>query len=393
MSKKSMRDVNVRGKKVLMRQDLNVPLQDGQITDDKRIRAALPSIKYLLEQGSSVIIMSHFGRPKGKVVEELRLDPVAERLSELLGLPVIKTADCIGPEVEKKAAALQPGQVMLLENVRFHAEEEANDPAFAKQLAKLGDLFVNDAFGTAHRAHASTVGVTQYLPAVGGFLMEKELEFLGGAVDNPKRPFVAILGGAKVQDKIGVIEALLQKTDHLILGGGMAYTFLKSQGYEIGNSLLDADRLGFAQKILAEAEKMGVEILLPVDIAVGKEFDPDTERKVVPVSEIPADWEGLDIGPKTIELFSEVVKKAGTVVWNGPMGVFEFPAFSRGTLGVAEALADSPAVTIIGGGDSAAAAEQFGLADKIDHVSTGGGASLAFLEGKVLPGVAALNEK
>lgn len=393
MAKKTIRDVDVQGKRVLMRVDFNVPMQDGTITDDKRIRAALPTIKHAIEAGGKVILMSHLGRPKGKPDDAFRLDPVAKRLSELLGQPVQKVDDCIGADVEQAVAKLEPGDVLLLENVRFYAQETDNDPEFAKALAALGDIFVNDAFGTAHRAHASTTGVADYLPAVSGFLMEKELEFLGGAVEEPKRPFVAILGGAKVKDKIAVIESLLNKVDTLIIGGGMAYTFLKAQGYEVGNSLLDGERLEFCRSIMAKAEEKGVELLLPVDVVVAKEYGPDAEHKVVSSREMPADWEGLDIGPETAKRFSAAVKDAGTVVWNGPMGVFEFEAFAKGTLSVAQALADSSAVTIIGGGDSAAAVEQMGLADKMTHVSTGGGASLEFLEGKVLPGVAALDDK
>lgn len=393
MAKKTIADVNVQDKRVLVRVDFNVPMIDGVITDDKRIRAALPTIQHLVKQGGKVILMSHFGRPKGEVKEELRLDPIAERLSELLGQPVKKVNDCIGPEAEQAVAALKPGEVLLLENVRFYAEEEKNDPEFAKALAAHGDLYVNDAFGTAHRAHASTTGVADYLPAVSGFLMEKELEFLGGALEEPKRPFVAILGGAKVKDKIGVIEALLDKADTLIIGGGMAYTFFKAEGYEIGKSLLDPERLDFALEVMEKAKEKGVELLFPVDIVVGKERTADTEYKIVDFKEIPADWEGLDSGPKTTELFSEAIEKAGTVVWNGPMGVFELEPFAAGTRGIAEAMAASSAVTIIGGGDSAAAVEQMGLAGKMTHVSTGGGASLEFLEGKVLPGVAALNDK
>ncbi len=393
MAKKTISDINVQGQRVLMRVDFNVPMQDGVITDDKRIRAALPSIQHLVKQGGRVILMSHFGRPKGQPNDAFRLDPIAKRLEELLGQPVQKVDDCIGAEVAQAVTALKDGEVLVLENVRFYAQEEKNDPNFAKQLASLGDIFVNDAFGTAHRAHASTTGVADYLPAISGFLMEKELEFLGGAVEEPKRPFVAILGGAKVKDKISVIESLLNKVDSLIIGGGMAYTFFKAQGYEIGNSLLDPERLDFCLEIMAKAKEKGVELLLPVDVVVGKEFSADTENKVCDVKEIPADWEGLDIGPKSTELFSSVAKNAGTVVWNGPMGVFEFEAFASGTRGVAQALADSSAVTIIGGGDSAAAVEQMGLAEAMTHVSTGGGASLEFLEGKVLPGVAALNEK
>lgn len=393
MAKKTIRDVDVQGKRVLMRVDFNVPMQDDTITDDRRIRAALPTIKHAIEAGGKVILMSHLGRPKGKPDDAFRLDPVAKRLSELLGQPVQKVDDCIGADVEQAVAKLEPGDVLLLENVRFYAQETDNDPEFAKALAALGDIFVNDAFGTAHRAHASTTGVADYLPAVSGFLMEKELEFLGGAVEEPKRPFVAILGGAKVKDKIAVIESLLNKVDTLIIGGGMAYTFLKAQGYEVGNSLLDEERLEFCRSIMAKAEEKGVELLLPVDVVVAKEYGPDAEHKVVSSREMPADWEGLDIGPESAKRFSAAVKDAGTVVWNGPMGVFEFEAFAKGTLSVAQALADSSAVTIIGGGDSAAAVEQMGLADKMTHVSTGGGASLEFLEGKVLPGVAALDDK
>ncbi|MCK9525473.1 MAG: phosphoglycerate kinase [Limnochordia bacterium] len=393
MAKKTIADVNVQGLRVLMRVDFNVPMQDGVITDDKRIRAALPTIQHLVNQGGKVILMSHFGRPKGKVNEDMRMDPIAKRLSELLAKPVQKVNDCIGPEVKKAVDALQDGEVLVLENVRFYAEEEKNDPEFAKSLASLGDIYVNDAFGTAHRAHASTTGVANYLPAISGFLMEKELEFLGGALDEPKRPFVAILGGAKVKDKIGVIASLLDKADTLIIGGGMAYTFFKAQGYEIGNSLLDPERIDFCRDIITNAKEKGVELLFPVDIVVGRERTADTEHKVVDFKEMPADWEGLDSGPKTTELFSEAVKKAGTVVWNGPMGVFELEAFAAGTRGLAQALADSSAISIIGGGDSAAAVEQMGLADKMTHVSTGGGASLEFLEGQVLPGVAALNDK
>jgi phosphoglycerate kinase len=393
MAKKTITDIDVQGKRVLTRVDFNVPMQDGVITDDKRIRAALPTIQYAIKKGGKVILMSHFGRPKGKPDDAFRLDPIAQRLSELLGQPVQKVDDCIGPEVEKAVAELEPGEVLLLENVRFYAEETENDPEFAKSLAALGDVYVNDAFGTAHRAHASTTGVADYLPAVSGFLMEKELEFLGGAVENPKRPFIAILGGAKVKDKIAVIESLLNKVDTLIIGGGMAYTFLKAQGYEVGNSILDAERLEFCREILVKAKEKGVELLLPVDVIAAKEYAPDAENKVVSAKEIPADWEGLDIGPETAKRFSEAVKNAGTVVWNGPMGVFEFEAFAGGTKSVAQALADSSAVTVIGGGDSAAAVEQMGLADKMTHVSTGGGASLEFLEGKVLPGVAALDDK
>lgn len=394
MNKKMIQDVDVKGKRVLMRVDFNVPMNEqGEISDDTRITAALPSIRYLLEQGAKVILMSHLGRPKGQVVESMRMDPVARRLGELLNQPVIKINDCVGPEVAAVVEKMQDGDVMLLENVRFYAEEEANDPEFAKKLASLGDLYVNDAFGTAHRAHASTEGVARHLPAVAGFLMEKELKFLGSAVNNPKRPFAAILGGAKVKDKIAVIESLLNKVDTLIIGGGMAYTFLKAKGYEVGKSLLDSERIDFCRDVMKQAEAKKVKLLLPVDIVVAREFAAEAENKVVPADQIPADWEGLDIGPRTIELFSDAIKSAATVVWNGPMGVFEWEAFANGTKKIAQALADSSAITIIGGGDSASAVEQFGVAERMTHVSTGGGASLEFLEGKELPGVAALNDK
>ena len=393
MNKKMIQDVDVKGKRVLMRVDFNVPMNEqGEISDDTRITAALPSIRYLLEQGAKVILMSHLGRPKGQVVESMRMDPVARRLGELLNQPVIKVNDCVGPEVAAAVEKMQDGDVMLLENVRFYAEEEANDPEFAKKLASLGDLYVNDAFGTAHRAHASTEGVARHLPAVAGFLMEKELKFLGSAVNNPKRPFAAILGGAKVKDKIAVIESLLNKVDTLIIGGGMAYTFLKAKGYEVGKSLLDSERIDFCRDVMKQAEAKKVKLLLPVDIVVAREFAAEAENKVVPADQIPADWEGLDIGPRTIELFSDAIKSAATVVWNGPMGVFEWEAFANGTKKIAQALADSSAITIIGGGDSASAVEQFGVAERMT-MFTGGGASLEFLEGKELPGVAALNDK
>lgn len=389
-----IRDVDVKGKRVLVRVDFNVPMNEqGEIVDDKRITAALPSIEYLIDHEAKVILMSHFGRPKGQVVDAMRMDPIAARLAELLDKPVLKLDNCIGEEVQNVVNKMKNGDVVLLENVRFHPEEEANDQTFAKQLASLGELYVNDAFGTSHRAHASTAGVAQYLPAVAGFLMEKELEFLDQAVNNPKRPFVAILGGAKVKDKIAVIESLLNKVDVLIIGGGMAYTFLQAKGYEVGNSLLDKDRVEFCREILQQVEAKDVKILLPVDVVIAKEFAADAENKVVAADNIPMDWQGLDIGPKTIALFSEAIKHAATVVWNGPMGVFEWPAFASGTNSIAEALAKSKAITIIGGGDSAAAVEQAGLAHEITHVSTGGGASLEFLEGKELPGVAALNDK
>ncbi len=394
MNKKMIRDVDVKGKRVLMRVDFNVPMNEkGEIVDDKRITAALPSIEYLIENEAKVILMSHFGRPKGQVVESMRMDPIATHLAKLLDKPVKKLDDCIGEEVQNAVNKMKNGDVILLENVRFHQEEEANDQAFAKQLAALGDVYVNDAFGTSHRAHASTAGVAQYLPAAAGFLMEKELEFLGQAVNNPKRPFLAILGGAKVKDKIAVIESLLNKVDILIIGGGMAYTFLKAKGYEVGNSLLDKERVEFCRGIMQQAEAKNVKLLLPVDVVAAKEFAADAENKIVAADNIPGNWQGLDIGPKTISLFSEAINEAATVVWNGPMGVFEWPAFASGTNNIAEALAKSKAITIIGGGDSAAAVEQAGLAHEITHVSTGGGASLEFLEGKELPGVASLNDK
>ncbi|MCL6475007.1 MAG: phosphoglycerate kinase [Firmicutes bacterium] len=398
MNKKTIEDIDVKGKRVLVRVDFNVPQDEtGKITDDRRIRAALPTIQYLMNQGAKVILVSHLGRPKGKPEdrEKFTLKPVAERLSELLGKHVTLAPDCVGPEVEKMVQAMEDGDVLLLENVRFHPEEEKNDPEFAKQLASLAEVYVNDAFGTAHRAHASTEGVTQYLPGVAGYLMQKEIEYLGGALANPKRPFIAVLGGAKVKDKIPVIENLVNKVDKLIIGGGMAYTFLKAQGKEIGQSLLDADSLDFCREMLAKA---GDKILLPVDVVVadGNPFEkgPDAvQTKVVSVDAIPADWQGVDIGPETQKRFAEAVKGAGTVVWNGPMGIFEFEKFAVGTRAMAQALADSGAVTIVGGGDSAAAVEQLGFADKMTHISTGGGASLEFLEGRVLPGVAALQDK
>ncbi len=394
MSKKMIQDIEVQGKRVLMRVDFNVPMNDeGVITDDKRITAALPSIEYLIKNGAKVILMSHFGRPDGKVVDTLRLDPIAKHLSTLIGKTVIKVNDCIGDEPAQAISSMQAGDVVLLENVRFYAEEEANDPEFAKKLASLGDIYVNDAFGAAHRGHASTAGAAQYLPAVSGFLMEKELQFLGGAISNPKRPFVAILGGAKVKDKIKVIESLLEKVDTLIIGGGMAYTFLQGQGYEIGNSLLDAERVEFCKEVLVKAKAKGVSLLLPEDVVAATHFAPDAEHKIVDIDAIPSEWQGLDIGPKTLKIFVKAVEDAQTVIWNGPMGVSEFPAFAAGTNGLAEALAASSAITIIGGGDSAAAVEQAGLAEKMTHVSTGGGASLEFLEGKKLPGVEALNDK
>ena len=393
--KKTVKDIEVKGKRALVRCDFNVPLKDGVITDDIRIVSALPTIRYLIEGGAKVILMSHLGRPDGEPKKEFTLAPVAERLSQLLGTEVkfVSSDTVVDNKVKEAAAALENGQVMLLENVRFRKEETKNGADFAKELAQLGDFFVNDAFGTAHRAHASTAGVADYLPAVSGFLIEKEVEFLGNAVENPKRPFVAIMGGAKVGDKIPVIENLLKKVDTLIIGGGMAYTFFKSQGLEIGTSILDKDNVELAAELLKKAEAAGVKMLLPVDCVCGKEFKNDTEYAVYSREAIPADMMGLDIGPETAKLYAQAVSDAATVVWNGPMGVFEMPNFAKGTRAVAEALAESSAVTVIGGGDSAAAVEQFGLADKMTHISTGGGASLEFLEGKVLPGIAVIENK
>ena len=394
LNKMTIEDVQVKGKKVLVRCDFNVPLDaDKNITDETRINAALPTIRYLLDNGAAVILCSHLGRPKGEFNMKYSLAPVAKRLSEKLGFEVKLAKDVIGPDAKKLAAEVKPGEAVLLENVRFHAEEEKNDPAFAKELASMAELYVSDAFGTVHRAHASTAGVADYLPAVAGYLIGKELTFLGNAVENPVRPFVAILGGAKVKDKIGVITNLLEKVDTLIIGGGMAYTFSKAMGGEIGNSLLDEERIGLAKEMMESAKAKGVKLLLPVDTVIANDFDNPTEIKVVEAGKIPEGWQGLDIGPKTIELFSDAVKSAKTVVWNGPMGVFEKPEFAKGTLAIATAMAESEATTIIGGGDSAAAVTQMGLASKMSHISTGGGASLEFLEGKVLPGVACLKDK
>ena len=394
MNKKTITDIEVSGKKVLVRCDFNVPLdEEGKITDETRINAALPTIKYLLENNAAVILCSHLGRPKGTFNMKYSLKPVAERLSEKLGFEVKLAADVVGPDAQKLAAEVQCGSAILLENVRFHAEEEKNDPEFAKQLASLADIYVSDAFGTVHRAHASTAGVAAYLPAVAGFLIGKELDFMGGALENPKRPFVAILGGAKVKDKIGVITNLLDKVDVLLIGGGMSYTFQKALGGRIGRSILDEERIGLAAELMEKAKAKGVKLLLPIDNVAGDDFSNDCMRITVHSTEIPDNFEGLDIGPETIELFTKEIKHARTIVWNGPMGCFEMPNFAKGTLAIAEALAASGAVTIIGGGDSAAAVTQMGLADQMNHISTGGGASLEFLEGKVLPGVAALNDK
>jgi len=394
MNKKTIEDINVTGKKVLVRVDFNVPLDgDRNITDDTRIRAALPTIQYLIKQNAKVILCSHLGRPKGEFNMKYSLAPAAKRLSELLNKEVVLAKDVIGESAKEAVANMKEGDVVLLENVRFHKEEEKNDPAFAKALADLAELYVNDAFGTAHRAHASTAGVAAYLPAVAGYLIGKELDVMGKALDNPERPFVAILGGAKVSDKIGVIRNLIEKVDTLIIGGGMAYTFLKAKGYEIGKSLLEEDKIELAKELMAKAEEKGVKLLLPVDTVVAKEFSADAEHKTVPSDQIPADWQGLDIGPETREVFGKEIRQAKTVVWNGPMGVFEFPAFAAGTKAIAQAMGECDGVTIIGGGDSAAAVEQLGFADKMTHISTGGGASLEFLEGLELPGVAALNDK
>ena len=394
-NKKSVLDADVKGKKVLLRCDFNVPQnkETGVITSDKRIVAALPTIKYLLENGAAVIACSHLGKPKGEWKPKLTLAPVADRLSELLGQKVVFANDIIGEDAKAKAAALKPGEIMLLENLRFDIREEKNGADFAKALADMAELYVSDAFGTVHRAHASTAGVAAYLPAYAGLLVEKELSVMGKALNDPKRPFVAVLGGAKVSDKIGVINNLLEKADTVIIGGGMAYTFIKAMGYEIGNSLLEADKLDYALEMIEKAKRNGVSLLLPVDTAVGNEFKADCDMQIVDIREMPAGWMGMDIGPKTIELFSDAIKNAETVVWNGPMGVFEFDAFAKGTKAMAQALAESGAITIVGGGDSAAAVEKLGFADKMTHISTGGGASLEFLEGLELPGVACLLDK
>ncbi len=394
--KKTVKDIDLKGKKVLMRADFNVPLNDQlEITDDTRIQAALPTIKYILDQGASLILMSHLGRPKNEPDSKFSLAPVAKKLSEVLGLNVIFNDDgeVVGQITKDAASALKPGQVLLLQNTRFRPEEKKNDAGFAKELASLGDVFVDDAFGSCHRAHASTAGVAQYLPSVSGFLIQKELDFIGGALEDPKRPFVAILGGAKVSDKIGVINNLLDKVDTLIIGGGMAYTFLKAQGYEIGTSLLEADKIDLAKDLLKKAKDKGVELLLPTDIVVAPEFKADAKPTTVAVNAIPSDQMGLDIGTATQTAFAQVIKEAKTVIWNGPMGVFEFPAFAKGTSAVAKAMAESDAITIIGGGDSAAAVKQLGYESGMSHISTGGGASLEFMEGKVLPGIAVLQDK
>ena len=394
-NKKSVLDADVKGKKVLLRCDFNVPQnkETGEITSDKRIVAAIPTIKYLLDNGAAVIACSHLGKPKGEWKEKLTLAPVAKRLSELLGQDVIFAKDIIGEDAKAKAEALKPGEIMLLENLRFDIREEKNGADFAKALADMAELYVSDAFGTVHRAHASTAGVAAFLPAYAGMLVEKELSVMGKALDDPARPFVAVLGGAKVSDKIGVINNLLDKADTIIIGGGMAYTFVKAMGYEIGNSLLEEDKLDYAREMIKKAEEKGVKLLLPVDTAIGNEFAADCTYDVVDIKEMPAGWMGMDIGPRTVELFSKAIRNAATVVWNGPMGVFEFDAFAVGTKAMAKALAESGAITIVGGGDSAAAVEKLGFADKMTHISTGGGASLEFLEGLELPGVACLLNK
>jgi phosphoglycerate kinase len=390
MNKKTVRDINVIGKRVLVRVDFNVPLKDGGVADDTRIQAALPTLNYLLGQGAALILCSHLGRPKGKAVPELRMDPVAARLSELLDRPVNKLDDCVGPEITGVAQAMQPGDVILLENTRFHPEETANDPEFARQLASLAEIYVNDAFGSAHRAHASTEGVTHYLPAVAGFLMEKELEFLGQAVEASKHPYIAIMGGAKISDKIGVIESLLKRCDRLLIGGGMANTFFKAMGFNVGDSLVEEDAVPTAQSLL---ESAGSQLVLPVDVVIADAFDNDANTRIVAPNEVSAGWRILDIGPRTVPTFESALGEAQIVVWNGPLGVFEMPNFAQGTFAVAKLLANLDATTIIGGGESAAAVRQAGLTDRMTHVSTGGGASLEFLEGKTLPGVAALADK
>jgi len=394
MNKKTIRDVEVKGKKVFVRVDFNVPLNENrEITDDTRIRAALPTLQYLREQGAKLIVASHLGRPKGQFNEKYSLKPVAKRLSELLGIEVKMAPDVVGPEVEKMAGELQPGEVLLLENVRFYPEEEKNDPEFARKLARLAEIYVNDAFGAAHRAHASTAGIASYLPAVAGFLMEKEINFLSRVLNNPERPFVAIIGGAKVSDKIGVIENLLGKVDALLIGGGMANTFLKAMGYETGKSLVEEDKVNLAGELMNKAKEMGVKLLLPIDVVVAPKIEAGVSGKTVAADGIPEEEMALDIGEKTVKLFREEILTAKTVVWNGPMGVFEVEPFDRGTIAVAEAVAESGALSVVGGGDSVAAVEKAKVSNKITHISTGGGASLEFLEGKKLPGVEVLYDK
>lgn len=394
MNKKTVKDIELKAKKVFVRCDFNVPMDENQnITDNTRIKAAMPTIKYLLEQDCKIILASHLGRPKGEVKTEFSLKPVAKELSRLLDKEVIMANDVIGEDAFKKVTNLKEGEILLLENVRFHREETDNDPEFAKKLASMAEIFVNDAFGAAHRAHASTTGIADYIPGVSGFLIEKELNVLGNAINNPERPFMAILGGAKVSDKIGVIDSLLDKVDTLMIGGGMAYTFFKAQGYSVGNSLCEVDKLDLAREAMEKAKSKGVKLILPIDTKVGKEFKPDTESKTVAWTEIPDGWEGFDIGEKTIEMFKEELKNAKTVIWNGPLGLFEFDQFAIGTNSIAKVLSELNATTIIGGGDSGAAVEKAGLADKMTHISTGGGASLEFLEGKKLPGIECLQDR
>ncbi|WP_001036336.1 phosphoglycerate kinase [Bacillus wiedmannii] len=394
MNKKSIRDVDLKGKRVFCRVDFNVPMKEGKITDETRIRAALPTIQYLVEQGAKVILASHLGRPKGQAVEELRLTPVAARLGELLGKDVKKADEAFGPVAQEMVAAMNEGDVLVLENVRFYAGEEKNDAELAKEFAALADIFVNDAFGAAHRAHASTAGIADYLPAVSGLLMEKELDVLGKALSNPERPFTAIIGGAKVKDKIGVIRYLLDKVDNLIIGGGLAYTFVKALGHEIGLSLCEDDKIELAKEFMQLAKEKGVNFYMPVDVVITEEFSETATTQIVGIDSIPSNWEGVDIGPKTREIYADVIKNSKLVVWNGPMGVFEMTPFAEGTKAVGQALADAEnTYSVIGGGDSAAAVEKFGMADKMSHISTGGGASLEFMEGKELPGVVCLNDK
>ncbi len=393
LNKKTMKDIDVKGQRVFVRVDFNVPMADGAITDETRIRAAIPTIEYLVEQGAKVILASHLGRPKGEVKEDMRLTAVGIRLAELMGKPVTKLDESIGQAVEEAVANMQDGDILLLENVRFHAGEEKNDPTLAQQFAQLADIYVNDAFGAAHRAHASTEGIAKHIPAVSGFLMQKELDVLGKALSNPEHPFTAIIGGAKVKDKIGVIESLLEKVDHLIIGGGLSFTFIKAQGHDIGKSLLEEDKIELAKSFIEKAKAKGVQLHMPVDAVVANEFSQDAETQIVDVDAIPADWMGLDIGPKTAANYAEVIKNSKLIIWNGPMGVFEIDKFANGTKTVADAMATTAGYTVIGGGDSAAAVEKFEVADKMDHISTGGGASLELMEGKELPGIVALNDK
>ncbi|MED4554111.1 phosphoglycerate kinase [Lysinibacillus capsici] len=393
LNKKTMKDIDVKGQRVFVRVDFNVPMADGAITDETRIRAAIPTIEYLVEQGAKVILASHLGRPKGEVKEDMRLTAVGIRLAELMGKPVTKLDESIGQAVEEAVANMQNGDILLLENVRFHAGEEKNDPTLAQQFAQLADIYVNDAFGAAHRAHASTEGIAKHIPAVSGFLMQKELDVLGKALSNPEHPFTAIIGGAKVKDKIGVIESLLEKVDHLIIGGGLSFTFIKAQGHDIGKSLLEEDKIELAKSFIEKAKAKGVQLHMPVDAVVANEFSQDAETQIVDVDAIPADWMGLDIGPKTAANYAEVIKNSKLIIWNGPMGVFEMDKFANGTKTVADAMATTAGYTVIGGGDSAAAVEKFEVADKMDHISTGGGASLELMEGKELPGIVALNDK